>query len=266
MRLNPEEIEARRFRLAPNGYECEAVDRFLAEITEALRNPPLTTPETDEFGRVGQEIATILRAARDSAGAMRAEAEGLAASVRSRAELEAVDVRKQAEKDRDEAKQILDEAHAKGDVVINEAQKQAAASLSAATEQARARAAQITARAERQAEQIRRGERAAHQRLLAARTDLQQAIDRLVGTDDQPVLDLTTAPPHVRTGGIRREPLVAGGDQTAVDADETEIGSRHGDPATGGDPLLRMVRAAVGRAVEGSASDPALIDEEAPAV
>ncbi len=40
MRLTPEEIEARRFRLAPNGYDCEAVDRFLAEITEALRNQP----------------------------------------------------------------------------------------------------------------------------------------------------------------------------------------------------------------------------------
>ena len=85
VRLTPEDIEARRFRLAPNGYECEAVDRFLVEVIEALRNQPVATGDSDEFSRAGQEIASVLRAARDSAGAMRAEAEGLAASMRSRA-------------------------------------------------------------------------------------------------------------------------------------------------------------------------------------
>ena len=45
VRLTPEEIEARRFRLAPNGYDCEAVDRFLAEVTEALRDQPVTSFE-----------------------------------------------------------------------------------------------------------------------------------------------------------------------------------------------------------------------------
>ena len=97
MPLTPEEIEARRFRLAQNGYDCEAVDRFLAEIAEALRvDPASDLPDPDEFGRLGQEIAAILRNARDSAGAVKAEAEGQAAALRSRAELEADDVRKAA--------------------------------------------------------------------------------------------------------------------------------------------------------------------------
>ena len=39
MPLTPEEIEARRFRLAQNGYDCEAVDRFLAEIADACAHP-----------------------------------------------------------------------------------------------------------------------------------------------------------------------------------------------------------------------------------
>src|SRR6476660_10015400 len=104
MRLTPEEIEARRFRLAPNGYECEAVDRFLAEVIEALRDQSVTAPETDEFSRAGQEIASVLRAARDSAGAMRAEAEGLAASMRSGAELEVADLKVQAETEREQSK------------------------------------------------------------------------------------------------------------------------------------------------------------------
>jgi DivIVA domain-containing protein len=67
VRLTPEEIEARRFRLAPNGYECEAVDRFLAEITEALREQPAPTAGSDEFSRVGQEIAAIMQTERDQA-------------------------------------------------------------------------------------------------------------------------------------------------------------------------------------------------------
>jgi len=230
----------------------------------------------------------VLRSARDSAGAMRAEAEGLAASMRSRAELEAADVRKQAEAEAEQAKQMLVEAQIQAEAIIREGEQQASSSLAEATEQARGRAQQITARAERQAEQVRRGERAAHQRLLAARTDLQQAIDRLGGSDDQPVLDLTTAPPHVRTGGIHTEvPPNSSGDPArravhikvdapglgATDRAEqaTDPGSEQAtdpdsdpDSDSTGDPLLRMVRAAVGRAAEHSMTD--RLEDEAPAV
>jgi DivIVA domain-containing protein len=277
MRLTPDEIKARRFRLAPNGYECEAVDRFLAEIIESLEDQPLDIVEADEFGRVGQEIAAVLRSARDSAGAMRAEAEGLAASMRSRAELEAADVRKQAEAEAEAAKQMLIDAQNQAEAIIRDAEQQASATLAEATEQARGRAQQITARADRQAEQVRRGERAAHQRLLAARTDLQHAIDRLGGTDEQPVLDLTTAPPHVRTGGIHIEAPSAGTGEpprravhVKVDApglgaaERADGADRATDPGASGDPLLRMVRAAVGRAAEHSLPDD--LEDEAPAV
>ena len=69
MRPTPEEIEARRFRLAQNGYDCEAVDRFLAEVAEGLRSQPAPEAGTpDEFGRLGQEIAAILRNAHDEIG------------------------------------------------------------------------------------------------------------------------------------------------------------------------------------------------------
>ena len=44
LRPTPEEIEARRFRLAQNGYDCEAVDRFLAEIADGLRSDPGAEP------------------------------------------------------------------------------------------------------------------------------------------------------------------------------------------------------------------------------
>ena len=92
MRLTPEEIEARRFRLAPNGYECEAVDRFLAEITEALRDQPKAGLETDEFvaGPGSPSYCDAARAALARSGPRPTAA----ASVRSRAELEAADIRR----------------------------------------------------------------------------------------------------------------------------------------------------------------------------
>jgi len=298
--LTPEEIEARRFRLAQNGYDCESVDRFLAEIAEALRATPEPVMAGDEFGRLGQEIAAILRNARDSAGAVRAEAEGQAAALRSRAELQADDVRKAAEaeaesvrtlaeqeaddvrakvqaeadsrlaaaqSDADEIRleaerrlQQAEQARARADEELAasraEADREAAARLERADHEARRLADEITTEATQRAELIRESEQSTYLRLLAARDDLQQAIDRLVatlgvdtrGTGDRQsavegdsVVDLTTAPAQ-----MRHEPVPAHA-TASVGLDQPA--------ATAGDPLLRMVRAAVGRAAEGSASD-----------
>ena len=266
MGLTPEQIEARRFRLAPNGYECEAVDRFLVEVIEALRDQPAGPSDADEFSRAGQEIASVLRAARDSAGAMRAEAEGLAASMRSRAELETADLRQTAEAERKQSKVILIDAQQRAETLLREAEQQATATLAAATAQAATRATQITAEAERQADQIRRGEQASHQRLVAARTDLQQAIDRLDPSDERPVLDLTVTPPGLRTTGASEvgdaiNPVTR---PMPVTAGQVPSEPAPADSAVATDPLLRMVRAAVGRAAQHSSSHE--LENEAPAV
>ena len=263
MPLTPEEIEARRFRLAQNGYDCESVDRFLSEIADALRTPTSPALGGDEFGRMGQEIAAILRNARDSAGAVRAEAEGHAAALRSRAELEAEDVRKEAESEaeaiRTRATAASDEtlalAHRDADALRTSAQadadqmrleaerqleqatqarlradeqmaaaragaeREVAARLERAEHEARRRADEITTEATQRAEAVRESEQSTYLRLLAARDDLQLAIDRLVANIDgdprstasvievgaaldqaQSVVDLTTAPPQVHRG------------------------------------------------------------------
>jgi DivIVA domain-containing protein len=264
--LTPEEIEAHRFRLAPNGYECEAVDRFLVEVIEALRDQPVGASEADEFSRAGQEIASVLRAARDSAGAMRAEADGLAASMRSRAELETADLRQQVEAETERAKVILIEAQQRAEAMLREAEQQATATLAAATSQAATRATQITAEAERQAEQIQRGEQAAHHRLVAARTDLQQAIDRLDPSDERPVLDLTVPPPHLRTDATDREHRAVDPNSrpSSITAGHDPAEPGPADPDVVADPLLRMVRAAVGRAAQHSSSHG--LENEVPAV
>lgn len=235
MRLTPEEIEARRFRLAPNGYDCEAVDRFLAEITEALREQPAPTGGSDEFSRVGQEIAAVLRAARDSAGAVRAEAEGQAAAARSRAEAEATDLRKEAKAQLHQAQQTLAEARSQAELLVAEA--------------------------EHHAEEIKHAERVARQRLLATRTDLQNLIDRLGTPNGKAVLDLTDESEETAEGATDGIDLLATGGPS------TDVGSPTEPPAELGDPLLRMVRAAVGRAAEHSEAEAANeLEQQAPAV
>jgi len=234
VRLTPEEIEARRFRLAPNGYDCEAVDRFLAEIVEALRELPAATGSSDEFSRVGQEIAAVLRAARDSAGAVRAEAEGQAAAARSRAEAEANDLRKEAKAQLHQAQQTLAEAREQAELVVAEA--------------------------EHHADEIKHAERVARQRLLATRTDLQTLIDRLGASNGASVLDLTADDEETIEAADGIDLLATGG-PTA------DVGAPANPPAELGDPLLRMVRAAVGRAAEHSEAEAAAdLEQQAPAV
>ncbi len=320
MPLTPEEIEARRFRLAQNGYDCESVDRFLSEIAEALRSPAPAQFGADEFGRMGQEIATILRNARDSAGAVRAEAEGHAAALRSRAELEAEDVRKEAESEaqsvraqataaseeslalaRANAEALRTGAQADADQIRLEAERQleaatqtrtradeqmasaragaereAAARLERAEHEARRRADEITTEATQRAEAIRESEQSTYLRLLGARDDLQLAIDRLVAHLDgdprstasatevgaaldeaQSVVDLTKAPPQVHRGTGHEMPTAPERqDELARTARPiASVGLEASTSQSAGDPLLRMVRAAVGRAAEGSSGE-----------
>jgi DivIVA domain-containing protein len=331
LRPTPEEIEARRFRLAQNGYDCESVDRFLAEIAESLRGEtPTDTADPDEFGRLGQEIASILRNARDAAGAVRAEAEGQAAAVRSRAEIEADDERKaaaaeaeavratavadaeattnaaigeakalraaaeiesgairaEAERRLEAAAQALARAGEQAATVRAEADREVASRIERAEHEARRRSSEIAAEAERHAELIRESEQSTYLRLLAARDDVQRAIDQMVAhaaamAEADPVVDLTTAPAQVRANAgsdatravLRTEPVHAPEPEATpeqappspgFDPGERSVGSVELDAnGAAGDPLLRMVRAAVGRAVEASGTDD--LDHEASA-
>jgi DivIVA domain-containing protein len=284
VRPTPEEIEARRFRLAQNGYDCESVDRFLAEIADGLREqPPASEPgPSDEFGRLGQEIAGILRTARDGAGAIKAEAEGQAAAVRSRAEVEAGELHKSAEREAAQIRVDAERQLEQATQALARANEQAAAIRAGADEAARHRIDELMVDVNRREADLRDAEQSAYLRLIGARNDLQTAIDRLLDTLDgdvaataDPVVDLTVAPPHVRTigkpepvtapeppsgaeGQARPEATPAAG-EAAPGRERSAVGSVDLDqPAgsAGADPLLRMVRAAVGRAAEASTPEP----------
>ena len=311
LRPTPEEIEARRFRLAQNGYDCEAVDRFLAEIADGLRSDPAPSPlDPDEFGRLGQEIAAILRNAHDAAGAVKAEAEGQAAALRATAEAEAHDIRKasqgeaeaikalatiEADADRAAARAEAEALRAKAESDAAEMRADAERLLeqAAATRagrrsrrglQARARRARGPAAVQRdhgRRRAARRGrprQRAVHLPATAGRPRRRAAGDR--------------SPRHPRRGPPRRpggrphhgagpgaaagrpagieppdpqggrpapvsapEPPDSAAGAVAFDIDRGSVGPTQLDATGGngpGDPLLRMVRAAVGRAVEAS--------------
>jgi DivIVA domain-containing protein len=227
VQLTAETIEARRFKLAPNGYDCETVDRFMAEIAAALRAKPTARagdPDGDDFGRFGDEMAALMRAAHDRASAVQAEAEGHAAAVRSKADLAAEDVKLEAERE--------------------------AASIRVAADQD---AASVRETAEREATRI---VAEAQQRVLALRAELDELVERLgltggahAETAPPEVVDLTEA--SGPSGFRKPDPgfAAATDPNRPVSPVDLEDEAAPGAP----DPLVRMVRAAVGRASAGRA-------------
>ena len=169
---------------------------------------------------------------------MRAEADTDAATIRARADLESAELHQAAERDRDQAKRLLTHAQEQADTIISEAEVQARTLVDQASEDATRTSEELLGRSRRHAEQILRAERAVVDRLQDVRTDVDAAIDRLTGSEERPVLDLTSGEPVLRVGGLP----VEGGDE---DDDEADA-----DP----DPLRTMIRAAVDRAADEGAN------------
>lgn len=246
MALTPDEIEGRDFRVVDQGYDRVQVDQFLTEVaasyryavhnmlpgasgvgSAAGRHP--AAAGTDALSRVGEEVSEILRSAEKIAETVRTEADNDAANVRSRADLEATELHQAAERDREQAKKLLTHAQEQADTIVAEAEEQARAVLAQANDEATQTSEEMLGRSRRHAEQILRAERAVVDRLHEVRADVDAAIDRLAGSEERPVLDLTSGEPVLRIGGRLPSPE---GDQAA---DE-------------GDPLRTMIRAAVDRA------------------
>ncbi len=249
MALTPDEIERRTFPIADWGYDRGEVHKFLVEVAATLRYaqhqsiPRVSRPEPAPRGDtqvVGKRVVEILRAAEELAAGIRDEAANEAAELRAQAELHVADRMREADAEtartREQAKRLLLAAQEKAARIVSDAQVQAESTIAAAEERANARAEHIERRARQHAERILRFEADVRERLEGARDDLRQAIERLVGSEERPVIDLTGARPAVRTGAGRPS------DPEAV-------------PTTAGlnaDPLENMVRSAVDRAVEAS--------------
>jgi DivIVA domain-containing protein len=265
--LTPDEIEGREFRVVDQGYDMVQVDTFLTEVAASYRyavhnllpgasgvgpatgRHPAATG-TDALSRVGQEVSEILRSAEKIAETVRGEADTDAATVRARADLEAAELHQAAERDREQAKRLLTHAQEQADTIVAEAEEQARTLVEQANEEATQRSEEMLGRSRRHAEQILRAERAVVERLHEVRTDVDSAIDRLAGSEERPVLDLTSGEPVLRVGGLLPTTSTDEGDAEAA-ADD--------------DPLRTMIRAAVDRAAdEGAAGDDAGSDDDDP--
>jgi hypothetical protein len=207
--------------------------------------------ERNDYAQLGDQVSEVLRAADAVAEGLRSRAETDVAELRSRTELElanrarALDA--QAEAGREEAVRLLRTAKEQANAMVADASAKAERILAAASARAEQHAGQAEIEARRHAERLVRFERDVHTRLLAARADVDDAIELLAGSEDRPVLDLTDDEARIRIGQID------GGDPALEeDGSAPRRRARTVPPEDAIDPLSDMVRSAVGRAVEAS--------------
>jgi DivIVA domain-containing protein len=220
---------------------------------EAAAPPPAEAEATDEkattgddFGRLGTEVAAVLRTAHHSVATLRQEAEAeatvirqqadaevavlrhdaeqYAAQVRAEADVYATERKREADVERREAERALAEARVRAEAEIADAEQRIANITERAEAVARARSAEVVADANRRLEQANATEQALKERLIAAHGDLQAAIGRLpdepgprlVLTDaDVAVVDLTDADEP----GAEARVLADGTDEAEAEAD-----------------------------------------------
>ena len=197
--LSPEEIERREFVTALHGYAKADVRAFLEEVAkqvgELVQNPP-SAEDLDEFENMGAQIAGVLRAAKDAAAQLNADADE-----RMRAAVEQADERLAAASR--EAEELLAAAEAiRTEAVDEAAQLRAEAARAIADAQRdsaamRADAEQILASARQQASHIQQeASERADRELAEARASMQERLNQLAAHESMirdRLLDLADA-------------------------------------------------------------------------
>ena len=217
--MTPEEIQGREFLVGLRGYDKDEVQRFLADVAleyEALQRQndelrsgsgmPDPDSSIDEFESLGSSVAAILRAAKESASEITANADRAALQVREDAEQYAALLHQQAdqalaaageqaetlrhrvanetEEMRRAASVALAEARAEADRILREANERVGALAVEAEERARNEAKAMIDAAKAHTEEARRKERALRTRLQEAADELGLAILALGEQDD----------------------------------------------------------------------------------
>lgn len=214
MAITPDEIETRVFSLVRRGYDPAEVDSFLKEVATTLAQAQggLATPPApaapvaateaavapagaDDFGRLGDEVAAVLRQAHESVATLRHRAEADAALIRQNAEREAALLRQDAEADRTAAAEALQAAHTQAEIVLADVARQAEMAAESATAMARARSREVIEAARLDARGAVQVQRNVRGRLEGTRSDIDQALDRLIEEDEDlfGTIDLTDA-------------------------------------------------------------------------
>jgi DivIVA domain-containing protein len=265
MTFTPDDIPQRRFTLVRRGYEPAEVDAFLADVRvawisalAAAAGPAARGP--DDFGRLGDEVAAVLRQAHESVATLRQRAEADAALVRQNAEIEAARLRQDAEVDRREAGRTLEQARVAAEAQMAEVRRQAGAVADTAATMARRRTDEVVEAAKREAQAAVGVQRNVRNRLEGTRGDIDQALTRLVEEDEDLFagIDLTTPPP-MPPPGVDMSDLPYAEDEGEIDLretpeppeaeTETETETDTETEASDEDPLAQMVKRAVENAL-----------------
>ena len=269
--MTPDEIENHVFSRVWRGYDPAEVDDFLKGVAAVQAEAPsgATDADTgnghDDFARLGEEVAAVLRQVHESVATLHHQAEADAALLRQNAESEADRLRQAAEGDRRAAATALEAAQAESARVLNDIQRQADLATEQAAALARQRAREIIEAARLEAQGAITVQRDVRGRLEGTRGYIDQALDRLVEDDEDlfATIDLTptalgtgpgpelapprgagpsTAPVTTRTTPIAIEDLpytedddVAGGEEHPTPAPVVDLTDGGGDAGPGPD-------------------------------
>lgn len=133
MPLNPDEIAAKRFSsVRKSGYDPDEVHAFLAELAASLRDQD----GDGGFSKVGDQVATVLQSANESAAEIVAKAEKEADDLLADARAELVKLQAEAAHAKAEADEARTAARGQAKELIGDAESYALTSRTSAEEYA----------------------------------------------------------------------------------------------------------------------------------
>lgn len=198
--MRPEDIQDRDFLVGLRGYDKDEVRAFLAEVAaehasllaelEQARSTPnapappaaMAPPQaevSDDFDNLGSSVAAIVRAAKESATEITAEADARASQLLEEADTIRREAQESSEELRRRARAEADELRRAAETVLDEAQGRADAVVREAGERAREIELQHEAKLNSRSEEVARREAAARVRLAEAAEELELAIEAL---------------------------------------------------------------------------------------
>ncbi len=220
MALTPDDIERRQFATVRKGFSPDEVRRFLADVAAAQREDQALP----QFGRLGDEVASVLESAHRSASAIESAAQAEAERVRASADTYAAEIRANAERDASERLAAVERTEAETEAAVSEIRT--TAERHAAAERAEAE----RARGEAEAFAAAETERINH---LRAETDTHVSVARATleaeATEGRAALQTATA--------AERDEASARADQLVADA-ETQAAAVVAEAQARADQLL----------------------------
>ncbi|HEU4480513.1 MAG TPA: DivIVA domain-containing protein [Actinomycetota bacterium] len=168
MPLTPEEIQNKDFLISLRGYDKDEVESFLSRVADEFRDALRGGGEggsADPFQDLGQEVGSVLQAAKSSADALRSKAEQEATAVLQKAREEAANLRESVSK---AAARVKEDAERHAVQQRSEAERYAEETRSAAEREANERLRESARRVQR----LLSTENNVRERLLALETML----------------------------------------------------------------------------------------------